>query len=301
MRTRKLIPCLAVMFILAIVPAASALDIVTQYIGGAEPADSVGGGNLPDIVNAAAHIWESVYSDPGTLTIYYGWGPSLDAGTHTLIDQGYSPNREIAGMIIFDNSGSNRFYMDPTPYLNEEYRGRTDEFQDLGGGSINVARLMKSPATTAAGELDLLSVALHEMGHALGMSAANRSFSEQCANALLIISGPTPFPGTEIPIGYNNTGIIAHFDALEIAYGSLMAGINAGERRLPSELDIVSNAQLSGFSVSSLVPRQSYPVTRPAAKPQTGSKSSSPSASKIPTVTPKSKLQVLMFKRLFGR
>jgi hypothetical protein len=35
-----------------------------------------------------------------------------------------------------------------------------------------------------------------------------------------------------------------------------MSGINADERRIPSELDIVANAQISGLEIQNLNPKQ---------------------------------------------
>jgi hypothetical protein len=231
---------------------APALTFETYFIGGAAPDNAVGGGNLDDIVNAAARIWESAYADPIIITLYYGWAPIGDAGNHTLLAQGDNPNREITGRILFDNSGTSLFYLDPTPDFNEEYRRLTEEYEDLGAGLINVGRIYRSPLEEAAGSIDLLSVALHEMGHALGMSSANYSFIDQSRDGILYISGGLPFNGTMIPLAYNNSGIIPHFDANEIAYGSVMSGINSDERRMPSELDIVANAQISGYTVLNL-------------------------------------------------
>jgi hypothetical protein len=88
------------------------------------------------------------------------------------------------------------------------------------------------------------------------MSPSNRSFASQCANGILTLSEGSEFAGNVIPLGHNYSGVIAHFDATEVAYGSLMSGINAGERRLPSELDIAANSQLSGFSVISYASQQ---------------------------------------------
>jgi len=59
-----------------------------------------------------------------------------------------------------------------------------------------------------------------------------------------------------VPLAYNNSGIVPHFDVNEIAYGSVMSGINGDERRLPSELDIVTDAQVSGFTILGLNPQQ---------------------------------------------
>jgi hypothetical protein len=238
---------------------APALTIETHFIGGEAPANVVGKGNLNDIVNAAARIWESVYSDSITLMLYYGWADTGNAGTHSLSTQGGAPNREISGTILFDNSGAASFFLDETPYLNEEYRKITEESQDLGGGYINAARVFSNPTGDAVGHLDLLSVVLHEMGHALGLSAANTSFIENTGTGLLHVSNDLPFAETAIPLAYNHAGIVAHFDVDVVAYGSLMAGINADERRLPSELDILANAQISNLTIIRLRADQTDP------------------------------------------
>jgi hypothetical protein len=235
---------------------ASAITVVANFIGGAAPSNAKGGGNLPEIFDAAARKWAAAYGDPGTITINFGWAPLGDAGTHTLIVQGGLPNRETAGLILFDNSGAVKFYLDPTPDSNEEYRRRTEEFQDLGGGFVNVARLFSSPVGDAAGCTDLLSAALHEIGHALGMSAANTAFRLEAAQGNLRIAENLPDAGTVIPLAINKAGITSHFDALQVTYGSVMAGVGSDERRLPSALDILANAQISGFETVTVNPEQ---------------------------------------------
>ncbi len=253
---RNLLTALAILFLGA--SSAPALTIDIHFIGGGAPANAAGQGNLHDIVRAAARMWESVYAEPITLTLYYGWADTGNAGTHALLTQGGNPNRETSGTILFDNTGAASFYLDPTPYQNEEYRTLTEESQDLGGGYINVARVFSNPIGDAAGHLDLLSVVLHEIGHALGLSAANVSFIAQAETGILAIPNGLPYPGSRIPLAYNNAGVVAHFSVDAIAYGSLMAGINAEERRIPSELDILANALISSYSILRFRPEQ-YP------------------------------------------
>ncbi len=225
------------------IPNASAITIVTHILDGAPPANAVGKGNLADIVHAAARIWESAYSDSFTLNLYCGWAPAGHAGTHTLLQRD-SFSREISGLILIDNSGSAAYYLDPTPYSNEEYEKRVEESQYFGSGFINVARVYSAPHGEASGRIDLLSVVLHEIGHALGLSAANASFKSLSSNGFINIAG------ADIPLARNKSGVAPHFNTIGIRYGSLMSGINGDERRLPSELDILANAQISGFTLN---------------------------------------------------
>ena len=245
---------LVAVFIFLSVSESSALTIVTRFIGGTPPANTSGSGNLTDIVNAAARMWESVYADSVTVTLDYGWASIPDAGNHIALGFNEEGNQEIVGMLLFNNNGATPFYLDPTPELNEEYQQSDEEFQDFGGGLINVARIFRQPTGEAAGYVDLLSVALHEIGHAMGMSVGNYSFALQSTNGIILFSDRLPFAGTMAPLAFNNTGFIPHFDVLQVAYGCLMSGINADERRIPSELDIVANAQISGYTILSLTP-----------------------------------------------
>jgi hypothetical protein len=228
-------------------PSASGLTIVRDFIGGEQGHSDSGTGNVQDIFNAAADIWESIILDDHVVTLHYGWA-SNGGGEHFLNAQGGTPNRETEGTILFNNDdvvGHHHFYLDPTPRRSEEYPDYLQVFQDMGGGTVNVTRLYGGGTGAAALE-DLLTVAVHEIGHALGMSLANTSFIAECVDGSIAVTSPRPFAGGMIPMASNVGGVTSHIEN-DVAFRPVMAGQGSGERLLPSVLDILALAQLSQF------------------------------------------------------
>lgn len=173
---------------------AQALTIVRDFVGGVQGTNDTGTGNLVDIFNAAADLWEQIILDDHVLTLHYGWSPN-GGGEHQLNTQGGTPNRETEGTIMFNNDaviGHHHYYLDPTPSGNEEFPNYTEIAQDMGGGALNVTRLF-SGGTGDAGSEDLLTVALHEIGHSLGLSMANASFITDSADGAIDITAPRPY------------------------------------------------------------------------------------------------------------
>jgi hypothetical protein len=112
------------------------------------------------------------------------------------------------------------------------------------------------------------------------MCNANLSYTEGSRPGAIVVANDHPFAGTVIPLAFNNAGVTSHIDPTQVIYGPLMAGICSDERRIPSALDILANAQISGFELSNLDLRQllepdpSYygRVGRPGAMPRSDRK-----------------------------
>lgn len=264
-----LIPLMICLFFFTWGSDASALVIVRNFTGGSPPTTSIGKGNLIEIFHAAADQWERAILDDHTVIVNFGWAP-IGGGTHTLIHQGGIPNRETEGTILFNNDTNPhhfQWWLDPTPDHHEEFQAYQESFQNLGGGRINVGRVFSEPVGEfASGNYhDLLSIALHEIGHALGKSLANKSWGQETTEGMIEVTAPQPYPGTVIPLARNHAGVTTHFHPTKIHGRPIMSSAQSRTRQALSELDIVANAQLSRFSNITLNPLHSHRISHQAA------------------------------------
>ncbi len=242
-----------------------------------------------NVIQAAADYWTTAFAGSsssaswasgGTITqnIDVTWGAQ---GNSTLATGGTSffGNGSFAGgTLTFDNDGSSEFFVDPAPYDASPWIQSSTRSLTFNGVSMNVERVkFDAPAGVARTNSDMLTVAIHEIGHALGILSGYPGFLANVSSGNFTIGEPGPFQNAVIPVSGGhmtfqiqspNTefpydaspGFFPLFDYFPNAIGpSILDGVRLGL----TEVDIALVAETLQFDAST-VNFNPVPVPEPA-------------------------------------
>jgi hypothetical protein len=165
------------------------------------PSATVSVAQLFTIVGAAADYWESIILDDRNLTIQLGFDsfpPNVFAAS----------TANVSSLNVMAFNPGPPWFVDPSPQDHSEYVTLTTIFQDLGSGPVNMGIVYTDPTGAAVDRYDFLTVALHEVGHSLGLG----------------------------------THLLASFDSL------MAPGVAINRRKLPSDFDILAVAEAGQFT-----------------------------------------------------
>jgi hypothetical protein len=242
----------AALVVLLATGAAHALTIETRFlkpgssiptVGAvtAPPSSAVGGGDLESLVRAAADEWERLIPDNHTFTLTFGWADTSlwsNAAVHIPGGSGGRPSRTISGSIAFNSSPNNSLamFLDPTPAVNEEFVFGHRKFVDLGAGPIEYSRQFVGFTAESRQTIDLYTTALHEIGHALGLTSWERYLVETLDGDIDVTLAP--FAGSSIPV---------HGSHFELSESLLSDRRMWGQRREITQTDVLAVCQINGF------------------------------------------------------
>lgn len=257
--------------ILAISPA-SALTIKPDFsmLGKITQDGTPDGTDVTELVksniNVAIASWEAAILKDFDLEIAFTFADltaESAVGLHTLLEEDANTNFIKKSKIEFDLTSQTNWFFDPTPYSNEEFDDIVDFDQD-GDGVIEGREGVAIAGKGAVDKWDFLSVAKHELGHALGLSGDGTLYAAERADGDIDIDAALMSALTTIPI----TG--THFDGNATVNGvpnlfdrALMAvpGFDRGERSTQSDADILAIASVYNLNKEeiNLNPAQQVP------------------------------------------
>lgn len=229
----------------------SVLSSVRHFV---EPGVVRGGGSVEDSFNLAARMWESLLHDDRVFNITVGWVPNDRFPFIAIAAPGDDRHNEI-GLAV----GQAVHYADPNPLDDAEFSGFVTRSLDLGGGLVDVARgYTGGPGVEG---FDLLTSALHEIGHVLG----NPLDQAPRFGAVGFPVDTGPYAGTVLPCVREN-GICSHLP-VDLG-GALMDGAAGG---LAYARTLISGADLLFVATDGHFTDVNWAAVAPRALPEPAS------------------------------
>jgi hypothetical protein len=146
------------------------------------------------------------------------------------------------------------WFLDSTPYKHSEYSTLVECYTDTKEGRVNSGRVLSGDIGSPRA-LDLLTIAKHEIGHALGFSTWNNQWMTKTDSKGIRLTSPRPYSGFVIPI--DTEGHLRLHGAL------IDRSLLPGQRKLISVIDVLVIAEMGEFSDLNLNPDEYKTVTPP--------------------------------------
>ncbi len=208
------------------------------------PSDAVGGGNLDDIVAAAALQWQAAINDDVVIDLHYGWHAKPEGNANAGGAGAVSVSADGKSVVakLFLNRTRSGWWLDSTPFDSSEFGEPVLVFDDLGGGELLVGG--KAQPIPGGGSLgtDAVAVAIHEMGHVVGHSWGYPNYLPATGANVdngyvgeVVVPERLPFAGTVIPTLYSHVHM----------FGPAMGG--GGGRPTVTDVDILAAAVFAGY------------------------------------------------------
>jgi uncharacterized protein (AIM24 family) len=262
---------------------APAINIITNYnaagAGAVNPTFDLGATQLDAIFNAVEAYYEDIFEDGGhTLTINF-WYADLTGGLlgdHDYISADLNNRENVANIQIDTNvntGGALRSYFyDNTPTLNEEFNMTQTLWRDIGAtnqsdwynfalpvpDTFEVGFTGTATSGLAVGNIDMFSLVLHEVGHALGMSGASPATQAEASidqdydfNPNFIFGATLAADTVDQPSDF-----LGHLDGNNMLMFPSLGG--AGTRKLPSHTDILAMAASNQYLTVDAPRREFY-------------------------------------------
>jgi hypothetical protein len=214
--------------------------------------------------NSAIAYWQSAITMPWNLTVHVNVldfanpGPGTHCANSAVACEVTNTSAATAPQHITDanielNSNTTKAYpfiIDPTLDMTKYNISATNSA--LGGGNVNTGRRGAATATGGAQNLwDFLSIALHELEHALGFSTGAPIYTAAVSGGNITVSKtlsglPNDF---NVPVLSTSAHIDeATFPNAVVADGTAGTAWSIGDRALITGLDVLAVCQINGCS-----------------------------------------------------